>query len=364
MPAWYLPIVMSDWKLSIPTLLVAALASAASFAPNSAAACTRVVYIGPGGEVITARTMDWKTDIGTNLWIFPRGAERSGGAGPDALKWMSQYGSVIAAGYDIATTDGLNEAGLSANLLWSVESQYPAYDRSKPGLTIAAWAQYVLDNFASVQSTVEALQREPFMIVADAAPGESRLATLHMSISDASGDSAILEYIGGKLVIHHDRKYQVMTNAPVFDQQLALNEYWKHVGGAVVLPGTNRSADRFARAAFYINAIPKLEDPAMALASVLSVIRNVSVPYGIVAANEPYVSATRWRTVADQKRMLYFFESALTPNTFWVDLKDVDFSPRTGKVMKLDLGRDQKNIFSGNTVKAFKEARPFQFQGL
>ncbi len=67
----------------------------------------------------------------------------------------------------------------------------------------------------------------------------------------------------------------------------------------------------------------------MALASVFSVIRNASVPYGITTPGEPNISSTRWRTVADHKRRLYFFESALTPNTFWVDLNKVDFGARS-----------------------------------
>jgi penicillin V acylase-like amidase (Ntn superfamily) len=220
-----------------------------------------------------------------------------------------------------------------------------------------------LDNFATVQEAANALRGEPFTIVTDTVPGETRLATLHLSMSDAMGDSAIVEYIGGKQVIHHDRKYQVMTNSPIFDEQLALNEYWKQIGGTVMLPGTNRAGDRFTRALFYVNAIPKDENPVIALASVFSVIRNVSVPFGITTPNEPNISSTRWRTVADQKRKLYFFESALTPSTFWVDLKQVDFSSQTGKVKKLDLGKDQRNVFSGNTVKDFKEAEPFKFQG-
>ena len=48
-----------------------------------------------------------------------------------------------------------------------------------------------------------------------------------------------------------------MTNSPVYDKQLALNEYWKDVGGLVFLPGTNRAADRFARASFLLGAIPR-----------------------------------------------------------------------------------------------------------
>lgn len=354
-----------SWRKSVcRRILAAVLAAATAIAPSISLACTRLVYHGAGNQVITARSMDWKSDVATNLWIFPRGMPRTGEAGPNSLKWTSKYGSVIASGYDISTTDGLNEAGLMANVLWLVESEYPKFDQSKPGLSIAAWAQFVLDSFATVQEAVDVLAKEPFTIVTDSVPGEKRLATLHLSISDATGDSAIVEYIGGKQVIHHGRQYQVMTNSPTFDEQLALNAYWKQIGGTAFLPGTNRASDRFARASFYVNAIPKDENPDRALASVFSVIRNTSVPFGITTPDQPNISSTRWRTVADHQRKLYFFESVLTPNTFWVDLKKVDFSPQGGKVKKLDLGPDQDHIFAGDATANFRDSQPFKFLGL
>jgi penicillin V acylase-like amidase (Ntn superfamily) len=340
------------------------LLGACAAAVTPAQACTRVVYLGADGDVVTARSMDWSEDVATNLWVFPRGIHHSGQGGPNSIEWTSKYGSVTASGYDISTTDGLNEKGLSAQLLWLVESGYPAYRNDKPALALSLWAQYVLDNFATVDEAVAVLEKEPFLLVTANVPGQNRLATLHLSMSDASGDSAIIEYIGGKQVIHHGRQYQVMTNSPTFDQQLALNVYWKDIGGTVFLPGTNRSADRFARASFYINAIPKSEDPVVALASVFSVIRNVSVPFGINTPSQPNISSTRWRTVADHKRMLYFFESALTPNTFWIDLKKLDFDAKTGKVMKLDLGKYQRNTFNGEVSGAFKPTKPFKFLGV
>lgn len=330
---------------------------------STADACTRFVYHGADDQVITARSMDWKVDVGTNLWLFPRGMKRSGEAGPNSVQWTSKYGSVIASGYDIATTDGMNEKGLVANVLWLVESSYPDYDGTTPGLSLAAWAQYVLDNFASVQEAVDTLAKEPFTVVTDNVPGEARLATLHLSLSDASGDSAIVEYIDGKQVIHHSRDYQVMTNSPTFEKQLALDSYWKQIGGTVMLPGTNRASDRFARASFYVNAIPKAENPVEAIASTFSVIRNVSVPFGITTPDQPNISSTRWRTVSDHKRKLYFFESALTPNVFWVDLTKLDFSEETGAVKKLDLGPDQTNIYSGMANDRFEESEPFKFLG-
>lgn len=348
----------SMWSLR-PALLAFSL----SLLAGQADACTRAVYLGANDDVITARSMDWKEDVATNLWVFPRGMKRNGQAGRKSIEWTAKYGSVIASGYDISTTDGLNEKGLMANVLWLVESEYPQRDNGKPGLAISLWAQYVLDNFATVDEAVKALEREPYTLVTDNLPGTDRTATLHLSMSDASGDSAIVEYIEGKQVIHHGRQYQVMTNSPTFDQQLALNTYWQQIGGTAMLPGTNRASDRFARAKFYINAIPKSEDPVEALASVFSVIRNASVPFGITTPEEPNISSTRWRTVADHKRKLYFFESALTPNVFWVDLNQVDFGADTGQVLKLDLGKDQRNVFAGNALAQFKPSQPFAFLG-
>lgn len=331
---------------------------------QTAEACTRFVYHGAGNEVFTGRSMDYKIDTGTHLWMFPQGMQRNGEVGPGSLTWTSRYGSVIASAYDIATTDGMNEAGLVANLLWLAESEYPSRDSDKPGLSISAWTQYMLDNFATVDEAVKAIADEPFILVSDAPPGEQRLATLHLSLSDAKGDSAIIEYIKGKQVIHHSRDYKVMTNSPIFEEQLALDSYWRQIGGTVMLPGTNRASDRFARAAFYVDALPKSTDPVESTASVFSVIRNVSVPYGITTPDQPNISSTRWRTVSDHARKLYYFESALTPNVFWVDLKKVDFSERSGKVKRLDLGKYQRAIYSGEANAQFKETKPFRFQGV
>ncbi|MDO9529658.1 MAG: linear amide C-N hydrolase [Syntrophales bacterium] len=326
-----------------------------------ATACTRVVYQGLENTVITARSMDWKDEIPANMWIFPRGMQRNGAVGPNSITWKSRYGSVIVSSFDCATADGMNEKGLVANILWLAESNYPKYDGKRKGLTIAAWVQYVLDNFASVREAVGELKKEKFVIVSDFIPGTDKFTTLHLSISDATGDNAIFEYIGGKLVIQHDRSYNVMTNSPIFSKQLALNEYWRGIPGTIMLPGTNRAADRFVRASYYIKAIPQTSDTRIAVASVFSVIRNCSVPFGISSKDEPNISSTRWRTVSDQKNLIYFFENVLTPNVFWVDLKKVDFS-ENASVKKLTL--EKHETYAGDAVGSFKKTSPFKFQGL
>lgn len=311
--------------------------------------------------VATGRSMDWKTEMHSNLWAFPRGMKRNGEAGANSLEWTSRYGSVVTSAFEIASTDGMNEKGLVANLLWLPEAGYPARDEKKPGLAITAWVQYMLDCFATVDEAVAAIDEHSFQVISDKMPDGSRLATLHLSISDAAGDCAVFEYVGGKLNVYHSKDYRVMTNSPTYDKQLALNEYWKSIGGLVFLPGTNRAADRFARASFYIHALPPTDDERIAVASVFSVVRNASVPYGISTPDSPEISTTQWRTVSESQSLRYFFESSLTPNTFWVNLRELDLS-EGAPVLKLSIANGE--TYNGNTAKEFKPSQPFRFMGV
>ena len=232
-------------------------------AAATADACTRAVYLGRDGLVITGRTMDWKEEIGTNLYLFPRGMERAGYDRDTTLRWRAKYGSVVASAYDFATCDGMNEAGLVASLLFLPESDYGKQGK-RPVMGIAMWTQYVLDNFGTVSEAVGALRGDGIYIDAPDMPNGTK-SRLHLAISDATGDSAILEYIDGRLRIHEGRQYRVMTNSPRYDLQLAVNDYWEAIGGLKMLPGTNRSSDRFARASFYIGVIPQTADAAVGL---------------------------------------------------------------------------------------------------
>jgi choloylglycine hydrolase len=85
------------------------------------------------------------------------------------------------------------------------------------------------------------------------------------------------------------------------------------------------------------------------------------VPYGFQIEGYPNLSTTRWRVVADHKHLVYYFETALTPNTFWVDLKQLDFS-ETASVRKLDLSNNR--VYAGETSSQFVKAVPFKFIGL
>jgi len=261
-------------------------------------ACTRAVYLGSDNVIITGRSMDWAEDIYSNAWVFPRGLARDGATDANTIKWSSKYGSLVVSGYDAGTADGMNEKGFVAIVLYLAESDYGTPQPGKPTLSIMAWGQYVLDNYSNVAETVDALRAEPFVVIAPMLPN-GKGAQLHLAVSDPTGDSAIFEYLGGKLVIHHDRKYQVMTNSPSFHDELAIETYWKGVNPLAFLPGSISAADRFVRTSFLINAIPKQADPHtikavpggtyenQAVAAVLGVMRSVSTPLGISHPDKP-----------------------------------------------------------------------------
>lgn len=344
-------------------MFAAPILAAALIGVSVAEACTRALYVGPEERVLTGRSMDWKLPMTSNLWVFPRGMERDGVAGPRSAEWTSIYGSVVVTGYDIATADGMNEEGLVANLLWEVEATYPEDDGETPRVSLSVFPQYLLDQFPTVAEAVKDLRENPIEVAGGEVPvgPPGRAATVHVSLSDATGDSAVIEFVEGEMTIWHDRSYQIMTNEPTYDRQLAILEYWQNVNPREFLPGTVRASDRFVRAHFYINAVTQSADPRIAAASVFSVIRQASVPWGISVADAPNLSTTRWRVVADHKDRRYYLESVISPSVFWVDLDHLDFS-QGSDVVKLDLGVDMERVLSGDVSGAFEPAAPFSFQ--
>lgn len=338
-------------RISIAMAIVAAIAST-----DDAEACTRVVYVGDNGEVITGRTLDWKEEIGTNLYVMPRGMAREGYDESNTIKWKSKYGSVVSVGYDVGVNEGMNEKGLVCNLLYLPGTVYSRPNDTRPYISTSVWAQYVLDNFATTSEAVAELSKDKFQINAPAMPG-GNATTLHMAISDATGNSAIVEYINGYISIHEGEQYKVLTNAPTFDKQLAINEYWKEVGGLKMLPGTNKSSDRFVRASFYVDALPLNTTHQMALAGVFGIINNCSVPMGISVDGQPEISSTRWRAVSDQKDKVYYFESTLSPAIIWIDLSKCDLH-EGAPVLKLDLINNKKTLV-GEMNKIMVKSKPF-----
>ena len=93
-----------------------------------------------------------------------------------------------------------------------------------------------------------------------------------------------------------------------------------------MLPGTINAADRYVRVSYFLNNSPKYEEPRMAVASVFSIMRAIGVPLGMEDPDHPNISASLWRSVGDHAARRYYFESALQPAVFWVDIAKLDLS--------------------------------------
>lgn len=289
-------------------------------------ACSRILWNTNGYGVLVGRNMDWFEDIRSNLWVLPRGMERDGLTDLNPLKWKSKFGSVILTTYDVGTADGINEMGLAGHLLYLPETSVAPRDKAVPGLSMSLWVQYYLDNFATVEDAVRATRENPYQLQMAVEPTSGKPATVHIALNDATGDSAIMECIDGELIIYHDRSYTVMTNQPRFEQQLENLKRYRGFGGDQRLPGTHEPADRFVRGAYYVSHLPEPKSQREAVAALMSVMRNVSAPFGIADAERPNVSTTVWRTVVDLSNRVMFYDSVLSPQVFWIDLKKVDFN--------------------------------------
>jgi choloylglycine hydrolase len=323
--------------------------------------CTRFLWDTKKQDVIVGRNMDWVEDTGSNMWLLPRGIARDGGVEGNPLKWTAKYGSVVLTAYDIGTTDGMNEKGLVAKVLYLTESNFGSRDEKLPGISVSLWAQYFLDNYETVEQAIEDFKSTPFQVQTTSVQTSAgrRDGTVHLAISDKTGDSVVIEYIDGKPKIYHDKSFKVMTNSPPYDEQLATLKHYKGFGGTKDLPGTTAAADRFVRAAYYAQQLPQPTEYRESIAGVLSVLRNVSQPFGVPDPARPYISTTRWRTVADMTRGVYFYENTLSPNIVWVQLDRLEFK-KNAPVQKIILVKNYDLV--GDISGYFKPVKPFEFQ--
>ena len=181
-------------------------------------------------------------------------------------------------------------------------------------------------------------------------------ATVHLAIEDASGDSAIIEYIpGGKKTVYHNRDYHIMTNDPSYDQQLANRATYNFDNATrqTPIPGNTDAKDRFIRADYYRQWLPEPKNTREAIAAILAIARNVSVPFGAPNREPGSLYNTEYRTAIDLTNRTYFYESATAPNVIWTELAKFDLKAGS-PVMLLD--PDNINL-SGDVTSQFKPGK-------
>lgn len=328
-------------------------------------ACTRVVYTGDTTAVegngpqplrIVGRSLDWSTPIPTNLFVYPRGMAKVSNDKGKVIKWVSKYGAVYAVGYNAGVTEGMNEKGLAINGLFCRSTIYNTPEVEKadiPSMSLSVIVAWMLDNCATTQEVVDMLESTTFKIVGATFDGGT-VSTLHWGITDAEGNTAIMEYQKGHLNIYNT-EVPVLTNDPAWPEMLAINDYWKSVGGANFLPGGVRSQDRFARGYFFETNVERTNDLNTGLAVARSIINDCSVPYKY-SLGDKNLSQTQWRSFSNLRDKQYYFENVTDLGIYYVDLMECNLNPGA-PVLYFDT-QDARNAI-GNITGQMVESKPF-----
>jgi choloylglycine hydrolase len=308
-------------------------------------ACTRVFWNDNSIAKVVGRTADWfeattdpRAASDPKLLVLPRGLSKSGAMNgtevvvpQNPAKWTSLYGSVVVANYNAYVMDGMNEMGLAAHALALGVTKYGDRDVSRAGINMNLVVQYLLDNAATVAQALALLpQIQPVVV------GIDGYATgLSFSIEDATGDSAVVEYIDGVAEISRGADFCVTANTKLTEAKVLLDAYnfnFTNTTRSVPVPGNTSSVDRFIRASYYRGLLDHVtpRDALGARAAVMSVMRNVSDPIGAPGDQAGVVHETDWRTVYDLTSRAFIFENPRMLTTLTTDLSRLNFAAGTG----------------------------------
>ena len=165
--------------------------------------CSTIIF-NVDGRMCLAENYDYLIDhglVGTNL----RGTEKSNGRSTEAggIEWIVKYGNITFNQFSLEMpVSGMNEAGLVVALMWHEEGDYGTSEQYRR-LSSLQWIQYQLDNFNKIDEVIEGLQ----VIRPEQGP-----IPLHFMLLDSHGDSLIVEFIGGELVLRKNADYPILTN--------------------------------------------------------------------------------------------------------------------------------------------------------
>ncbi|HJZ79426.1 MAG TPA: linear amide C-N hydrolase [Pyrinomonadaceae bacterium] len=307
---------------------------------NQALACTTFCLRGKG-EVLFGRNYDW--DIGDALiFVNKRGvAKMSAEESSRPARWVSRYGSVTFNQYGRENpTGGMNREGLVVEQMWLDETQY-SKDPALPTIGTQDWMQYLLDTSATTAEAIKNAER--VRIVTD--------VKVHYLVSDKNGDTAAIEFVGGKMVVHTGPSLPVATlTNDTYENSI------KAKAAAVGEQNSNGSLDRFVRAAQRTEAFSKQPKSGQeAVNYAFEVLSN--------AAQRP---GTVWSIVYDIKRGWIYFRTAESPQIKSIDVKAFDYSCGTPVKMFDINARDSGDVtakFAVYTRKANRDLIERSFNG-
>lgn len=301
------------------------------------------------------RTMEWYAPLKTTrLAVYPIHCTIfSNGIDTSTVKsWESKYGAIVieetqAIGNDpenilSVASDGINEKGLTAHMLYQDETLMPSRVTGKPAIDAFAWVKYVLTTNATVNEVLQELNNYQIVLTNLPYQGKSIAPPEHFAINDAGGDAAIIEFIGGKMQIYHGPQYTVMTNEPNYPAQLANLEKVKQAKkqySVAQLPGGADPKNRFVRASFFMESMPQPVSSTQGVAYMEEALDGITVPTfdDKKHPNTPSSDAweARWRVVYDLKNLNIYFNQNDSGKKVYLKLSDIDFNNKTIRYIEL-----------------------------
>ncbi|HVK60767.1 MAG TPA: linear amide C-N hydrolase [Bdellovibrionales bacterium] len=175
---------------------------------RSALACSAFSF-SENGHTYVGKNFDWIPlhDHGA-LFVNKRGVSKKAQTlrTKNAVEWTSKFGSVTFSQIGIEfPVSGMNEAGLSADILQMPETVYVPETDSRPALNESQWLQYQLDNYQSLSEVIENLEKIRV---------EQAFIGVHYFICDKTNACGVFEFMNGKYVMHTGSTFEprVLTN--------------------------------------------------------------------------------------------------------------------------------------------------------
>jgi choloylglycine hydrolase len=338
-------------------------------------ACTGVQVKTADGAVITGRTLEFGTEMESEIIIIPRGKTYVGTApgGKAGLKWTTKYGTVGMNELKMPQVlDGVNEKGLGAGQFYFPGfAEYQPVPEGSASKALAPWelGTYLLTTCADVDEAVRAAKA---ILVGPTEFGPWKAVPgAHYRLQDASGKGAVLEFVDGKLKVH-DNPLGVITNAPTFDWHLTnLRNYINlspmsvrpvDVGGMKLaplgqgtgmlgMPGDFTPPSRFVRAVALNQSADPVATAADGVKLAFHLLNNFDIPKGAARdKSDGLVTGdfTQWTTVTDFTNRRFYFRTYDNSRIRMIDLKKCDFEASDFKYISIGA----KEEFEDLTAKA------------
>ena len=213
----------SDFTMRRIDLLALAGALVILAAVPRSEACTGIELRPLDGSVLSGRTLEFALDLESSALHVPRGLAYAGSTpdGTAGLKWTTRFAAVGANAVGLPQyTDGLNERGLGVGLFYFPGyAKYQEVTAAAAGKVLAPWelGTYLLTTCETVDEAIKAAGE--VVVAAVELEKMGFVPPVHYIVRDASGRSAVLEHIDGRLTVH-ENPIGVITNSPTFDWHL------------------------------------------------------------------------------------------------------------------------------------------------